>query len=171
MQSNPDISSAASDDDRIGAETKAMTDALVYECRDDDAVQQLSLRRVGEPIPVEFHTVHYASHPSPIPLPTCERGLSAPHVFNSTVVTGNALDVLAVLPAGLCQTVVTSPPYWSLRDYAIPGQLGLENDPNDYINALVDVFEEVRRVLADDGALWLNIGDSYTSGGRTWRAP
>ncbi len=148
-----------------------MTDALVYECRDDDAVQQLSLRHVGEPTPVEFHTVHYVSHPSPIPLPAYERGLSTPLVFNSTVVTGNALDVLTALPAGLCQTVVTSPPYWSLRDYAIPGQLGLESDPNDYISVLVDVFEEVRRVLADDGALWLNIGDSYTSGGRTWRAP
>lgn len=148
-----------------------MTDALVYECKDDDTGQQLSLRRVGEPIPVEFHTVHYMAHPSPIPLPTYERGLSTPLVFNSTVVTGNALDVLTALPAGLCQTVVTSPPYWSLRDYAIPGQLGLESDPNDYVNALVDVFEEVRRVLADDGALWLNIGDSYTSGGRTWRAP
>jgi site-specific DNA-methyltransferase (adenine-specific) len=79
--------------------------------------------------------------------------------------------VLAQLPTGLCQTVITSPPYWSLRDYTIPGQIGLENDPNDYIASLVSVFEEVRRVLSPHGAMWLNIGDSYTSGGRTWRAP
>jgi site-specific DNA-methyltransferase (adenine-specific) len=53
----------------------------------------------------------------------------------------------------------------------MPGQIGLEDDPDDYIEALVQVFNEVRRVLKDDGTLWLNIGDSYTSGGRTWRAP
>jgi DNA modification methylase len=66
---------------------------------------------------------------------------------------------------------VTSPPYWSLRDYRIPGQIGLEARLSDYFASLVAVFEEVRRVLRPDGTLWLNIGDSYTSGGRTWRAP
>jgi site-specific DNA-methyltransferase (cytosine-N4-specific) len=58
-----------------------------------------------------------------------------------------------------------------LRNYNIPSQIGLELSLNDYIQSLVEVFEEVRRVLRDDGTLWLNIGDSYTSGGRTWRAP
>ncbi|MGA7731814.1 MAG: site-specific DNA-methyltransferase [Chloroflexia bacterium] len=89
----------------------------------------------------------------------------------SAVITGNARDVLAQLPGGFVRTVVTSPPYWSLRDYSIPGQLGLEPDPDTYIAALVEVFEEVKRVLKPDGSMWLNMGDSYTSGGRTWRAP
>ncbi|MCL5961404.1 MAG: site-specific DNA-methyltransferase [Chloroflexi bacterium] len=75
------------------------------------------------------------------------------------------------MPAGKFQTCVTSPPYWSLRNYGIQGQIGLEDSLGDYIQSLVQVFEEVRRVLRDDGTLWLNIGDGYTSGGRTWRAP
>ncbi len=87
------------------------------------------------------------------------------------MVTGDALAVLAELPSGSVRTAVTSPPYWSLRDYSTPGQLGLEDDPDEYVAALVHIFEEVRRVLTQDGSLWLNIGDSYTSGGRTWRAP
>ena len=65
---------------------------------------------------------------------------------------------------------MTSPPYWSLRDYKIAGQIGLESSLQDYIRSLTKVFEQVRRVLREDGTLWLNIGDSYTSGGRTWRA-
>ena len=69
------------------------------------------------------------------------------------------------------QTCITSPPYFGLRDYGHPGQIGLENTPDEYIAAMVDVFRHVRDVLADDGTLWLNIGDSYASGGRTWRAP
>jgi DNA modification methylase len=78
--------------------------------------------------------------------------------------------VLADLAADTVQTVVTSPPYWSLRDYGIPGQIGLEESVDAYIGHLARVFAQVRRVLRDDGTLWLNIGDSYTSGGRTWRA-
>ena len=64
---------------------------------------------------------------------------------------------------------VTSPPYWGLRDYGIPGQIGAEDEVSEYIEHLVAVFGEVRRTLSDDGTLWLNIGDSYTSGGRTYR--
>ena len=79
--------------------------------------------------------------------------------------------VLAQIPDGVIQTTVTSPPYWSLRDYGIPGQIGLEASLNAYIESLVAIFEAVMRVTRDDGTLWLNIGDSYTSGGRTWRAP
>jgi site-specific DNA-methyltransferase (adenine-specific) len=91
--------------------------------------------------------------------------------LSATVVTGEAFEVLKSLPNGFVRTAITSPPYWSLRDYGIPGQIGLENEPEAYIASLVRIFDEVRRVLANDGALWLNIGDSYTSGGRTWRAP
>jgi site-specific DNA-methyltransferase (cytosine-N4-specific) len=69
------------------------------------------------------------------------------------------------------QTVITSPPYYGLRDYGHPGQLGLEETPNAYVAAMVDVFRCVRDVLADDGTLWLNVGDSYagarSSGGTT----
>lgn len=65
------------------------------------------------------------------------------------------------------QTCVTSPPYFGLRDYGHPGQIGLEQTPEQYIAAMVEVFRCVRDVLADDGTLWLNIGDSYNAAGRT----
>lgn len=90
---------------------------------------------------------------------------------DSAIVVGDSRNVLARLPDGVFQTTVTSPPYWSLRDYHIEGQIGLEDSLDAYFAALVEIFEEVRRVTRDDGTLWLNIGDSYTSGGRTWRAP
>src|SRR5574343_992618 len=63
------------------------------------------------------------------------------------------------------QCVVTSPPYWGLRDYGVEGQLGLEKTPDEYVANMVAVFREVRRVLKDDGVLWLNLGDSYCSVG------
>jgi DNA modification methylase len=89
---------------------------------------------------------------------------------NSALIRGDTETVLASLPDCTFQSCVTSPPYWSLRDYNIPGQIGLEPSVSAYIEHLVTVFAQVRRVLKDDGTLWLNIGDSYTSGGRTWRA-
>lgn len=89
----------------------------------------------------------------------------------SAIVTGGVHEALREIPADTFRCCVTSPPYWSLRDYAIPGQIGLEGSVYAYIESLVQAFEEVRRVLRPDGTLWLNIGDSYTSGGRTWRAP
>lgn len=89
----------------------------------------------------------------------------------SVVYQGDALEVLEKLPSGLCQTAITSPPYWGLRDYDDQNQIGSEEKIEDYIERLVLVFRELRRTLADDGVFWLNIGDSYTSGGRTWRAP
>lgn len=58
-------------------------------------------------------------------------------------------------------TCVTSPPYWGLRDYGVPGQIGLEKTPEKYVGNMVVIFREVRRVLRDDGTLWLNLGDSY----------
>lgn len=74
---------------------------------------------------------------------------------------GDALDVLRTLPDGIARCCVTSPPYLGLRDYGVAGQIGLESTPDAYVGRLVEVFSEVRRVLADDGTLWLNLGDSY----------
>jgi site-specific DNA-methyltransferase (adenine-specific)/site-specific DNA-methyltransferase (cytosine-N4-specific) len=85
------------------------------------------------------------------------------------VIVGDARRVLADFPDEHFRCVVTSPPYWGLRDYGIAGQIGAEQRVEDYIDDLVKLFREVRRTLAGDGTLWLNIGDSYTSGGRTWR--
>ena len=90
---------------------------------------------------------------------------------DSCLILGDAWKALHSLPDCSVQTVVTSPPYWSLRDYNIEGQIGLEPSVYTYIENLTRIFNEVMRVLKDDGTLWLNIGDSYTSGGRTWRAP
>jgi len=78
------------------------------------------------------------------------------------VLNGDVRDVLPTLDAGSVQCVVTSPPYWGLRDYGVAGQIGLEPTPEGYVETLVDVFQEVRRVLRDDGTLWLNLGDSYS---------
>jgi DNA modification methylase len=75
--------------------------------------------------------------------------------------------VLSSLAAESVQCCVTSPPYWGLRDYQNPDQIGLEPTPEAYVEKLVAVFREVRRVLRPDGVLWLNLGDSYSSGGRT----
>ncbi|HZH91292.1 MAG TPA: site-specific DNA-methyltransferase [Pyrinomonadaceae bacterium] len=86
-----------------------------------------------------------------------------------TIIVGDALTELAKFPDNFFQCCVTSPPYWGLRDYEIEGQIGAEMSLTDYIEKLVSVFRQVRRVLTDDGTFWLNIGDSYTSGGRTWR--
>ena len=66
---------------------------------------------------------------------------------------------------GCAHTCVTSPPYFGLRDYGHAGQIGLENSLGEYVDQLVQVFREVRRVLRDDGTLWLNLGDSYAGAG------
>ena len=79
---------------------------------------------------------------------------------------GDCRELLREMPAGSVRCCVTSPPYWGLRDYGHEGQLGLERTPEEYVARLVEVFRERRRVLADDGTLWLNLGDSYASGGR-----
>jgi DNA modification methylase len=78
---------------------------------------------------------------------------------------GHALDVLKSLPDGSVNCVCTSPPYFGLRDYGEPGQYGLESSPAEYVENMRVLFAEVRRVLADDGTLWLNLGDSYSTGG------
>ncbi len=88
---------------------------------------------------------------------------------SSEIFVGDARRVLKRINSESVQCAVTSPPYWGLRDYGIPGQIGAENEVNDYIANLREVFREVKRVLRNDGTLWLNIGDSYTSGNRGWR--
>lgn len=85
------------------------------------------------------------------------------------VIHSDALTALAGMPDEFFRCCVTSPPYWGLRDYGIPHQIGAEQKLEDYVENLTRVFREVRRVLRADGSLWLNLGDSYTSGGRTWR--
>jgi DNA modification methylase len=79
------------------------------------------------------------------------------------VIRGDALTVLGQMPDGVARTCVTSPPYFGLRDYGAEGQIGLEKTPEEYAARLVEVFREVRRVLTDDGTLWLNLGDSYAA--------
>jgi DNA modification methylase len=81
-----------------------------------------------------------------------------------TILHGDALSVLRTLPDGVFQTCVTSPPFYQLRDYGVAGQIGLEDTPEAYVERLVEVFREVRRVLRPDGTLWLNLGDSYAGG-------
>src|SRR6266568_537865 len=84
--------------------------------------------------------------------------------FRNQILIGDALTILQNLPDNFVQTCITSPPYYGLRDYGIPGQIGLEETPDEYVTKLVEVFREVRRVLRNDGTLWLNLGDSYAAG-------
>jgi DNA modification methylase len=74
---------------------------------------------------------------------------------------GDALTVLRELPPASVQCCITSPPYWGLRDYGAPGQIGLEDTPEAHVESLLAVFSEVKRVLKDDGTLWINYGDTY----------
>lgn len=81
------------------------------------------------------------------------------------ILTGDAVNMLRTLPDESVNCCVTSPPYYGLRDYGVDGQIGLETTPEQYIERLVEVFSEVRRVLRSDGTCWLNIGDSYAANG------
>lgn len=87
----------------------------------------------------------------------------------TTILTGDCIAKIKTLEEKTVQTCVTSPPYFGLRDYGHPGQIGLETTPEDFVAAMVAVFREVRRVLRDDGTLWLNLGDTYAAnrGGTT----
>lgn len=78
-----------------------------------------------------------------------------------TILNGDVIDCLRSLPDACVQCVVTSPPYWGLRDYGVEGQIGLEPTPEEHVEKMVEVFREVKRVLRDDGTLWLNYGDCY----------
>jgi DNA modification methylase len=84
-----------------------------------------------------------------------------------TLHLGDSLEVAQQLPNGAADCIVTSPPYFGLRDYGTDGQYGLESSPAEYVETMRALFSELRRVLADDGTLWLNLGDSYSSGGRS----
>lgn len=79
------------------------------------------------------------------------------------IYNGDSLEVLKKLPSEFVQTVITSPPYWQLRDYQVNGQIGLEETIFEYVSKLINVFNEVYRVLKKDGTLWLNLGDTYNS--------
>jgi len=80
---------------------------------------------------------------------------------NHRIIAGDCIAGLRTLPDASVHCCVTSPPYWGLRDYGHDGQIGLESTPEAYVASMVEVFREVRRVLRDDGTLWLNLGDSY----------
>jgi DNA modification methylase len=84
---------------------------------------------------------------------------------HSKILIGDVRTRLAEIPDDSIQSCITSPPYWGLRDYGHDGQIGLEQTPDEYVTEMVAVFREVRRVLADDGVLWLNLGDSYNGSG------
>ena len=81
------------------------------------------------------------------------------------ILRGDCREVLRTLPDESVHCVVTSPPYWGLRDYGVAGQLGLEASHHDYVANMVGVFRQVHRVLRNDSTLWLNLGDSYAGGG------
>ena len=88
-------------------------------------------------------------------------------VSGVNILTGDSLVVLPTLKAESARCCVTSPPYWGLRDYDHPAQIGAEASPQEYVDHLVEVFQEVRRVLSKDGTLWLNVGDGYARNGGT----
>lgn len=83
--------------------------------------------------------------------------------FKNKIYHGDALTLANSLPSGSINTIVTSPPYYGLRDYGVQGQIGLEDTIEAYVNRLVVLFRELRRGLRDDGTLWLNLGDSYSA--------
>jgi DNA modification methylase len=85
--------------------------------------------------------------------------------MTATILLGDVRKRLAEIPDASVRCCVTSPPYWGLRDYGNDTQIGLEQSPDEYVEQLVAVFREVRRVLTDDGTLWLNLGDSYNGSG------
>jgi DNA modification methylase len=84
-----------------------------------------------------------------------------------TILQGDWIEQLRTLPEASVNCCITSPPYFALRDYQIAGQLGLEKTPGEYVAKLVDGFREVRRVLRDDGSVWLVLGDSYAGSGKS----
>lgn len=82
------------------------------------------------------------------------------------ILIGDTIEQMGTLPEKCVQCCVTSPPYWGLRDYGVDGQIGLESTPDEFVQKMVEVGRAVHRVLRDDGTFWLNIGDSYSTGGR-----
>ena len=85
------------------------------------------------------------------------------------IISGDVRDKLRDIPEHTFHTCITSPPYWGMRDYGHENQIGAEDSLPEYVTNLVSCFRDVRRVLREDGTFWLNIGNTYTSGGRAWR--
>ncbi len=89
------------------------------------------------------------------------------------ILVGDNAQLIKTIPDNYVNTIITSPPYYGLRDYGNDAQLGLESTPDEYISKLVNLFHECRRVLKDDGTLWVNLGDSYDKDknlfGMPWR--
>ena len=83
------------------------------------------------------------------------------------ILPGDCRQQLTALGSDSVQCCVTSPPYWGLRDYAHPAQIGSESSPEQYVSNLVEVFRQVRRILKPSGTLWLNVGDGYARNGGT----
>ena len=79
------------------------------------------------------------------------------------IICGDSLEVLKTFESESVDCIITSPPYWGLRDYGVEGQLGLEKTPEEYVIKLVEIFREAKRVLKNEGTLWLNLGDSYST--------
>jgi DNA modification methylase len=86
--------------------------------------------------------------------------------MNTQILNGDCIEMMKTLPDRSVNCCVTSPPYFGLRDYGHEGQIGLEETPEAFIQKMVEVFSEVKRVLRDDGTLWLNLGDSYAGSGK-----
>jgi DNA modification methylase len=108
--------------------------------------------------------MNYVNGSKPWPLRCCSKN-------PVQIVKGDARKKLQAIPDNSFNTCITSPPYWGMRDYGHNDQIGAEANIRDYVDNLVNCFREVRRVLREDGTFWLNIGNTYTSGNRGWRAP
>ena len=128
------------------------------------------MREASSPYRQEQLPFHPASTSSYLRINTVG-GAPFDSLAQSLLICGKADEALDILPEGCVRTVVTSPPYWSLRDYEIDDRTGRDGSLEDYIASIVKTFAKIRRVLADDGTIWLNVGDVYTSGNRRYRAP
>jgi len=115
-------------------------------------------REITEKNPPELEVIRPSTQASP------QQTLPFFSSENATLYLGDAAECLTQLPDSSVDCIVTSPPYYGLRDYEVQGQLGLEKHPQEYINQLVKVFQATRRVLKPSGSLWVNIGDTYWSG-------
>ena len=130
------------------------------ELGDDDLIWDLASQQTGHPAPLKSHVrVDDLA------------GASYSTISRSLLLCGDATRALQLLPDETVQTVVTSPPYWSLRDYDVAEQIGCDDTLHDYFANIVRAFDELKRVLRNDGTVWLNAGDVYTSGNRRYRAP
>ena len=86
--------------------------------------------------------------------------------MNRTILQGDVLEKIKEIPGKSIDVVISSPPYWGLRDYGVEGQLGLEPDFNDYLNTMQKIMDEIKHVLKDTGTCWINLGDTYSGSGK-----